>query len=117
MLKALFLSHLALLYVYTSAFANEVTPSDFDESEGMNKEVPVCLEWGTRRECINRQICTVFCGATLAAAAVAASNAGYTMAGAIVTGGIGTKCENFCKLVPECSDIRVCVRYSTDYPH
>ena len=80
-------------------------------NRGINKEIPICLQWTTQRECINRRICRIVCSAIGAGAGSAIGNG---VGAAIGVGASSQICQEVCDIVPECSNIRVCVRYSTD---
>lgn len=75
----------------------------------------VCMEYETRKTCINRNVCRVVCavGGATAGAAIGVSNP--TPAGII--GGVaagaaaGAICQELCNLVEECTTSEVCVRW------
>jgi hypothetical protein len=65
-------------------------------------EVPVCMSWGTQQNCTDRLVCEVVCGV------------GSGVVGGAAGGAAGALCPRVCHRLPECREIPVCVRYSTE---
>ncbi len=75
----------------------------------------VCMEYETRKTCINRNVCRVVCaiGGVTAGAAIGVANptpAGI-IGGAAAGAAVGSACQELCSLVEECTTSEVCVRW------